>query len=388
MAVPEEMREIEKGIDSAIESKPIWQCPRSVLLRRFLEYYRDSIRLLQSLAVMGAQTRREIAVKGALGLERDLRAGVWRCLLWAMQIASESGKRPMPTDEEIIAMSDVGRDYEVVVDFLKVGKHGLVDIAVNRRKRIITIYEGGDLTGADWALIEHEQATAPSYSHVDLTADTDRLTGRWTAGAFRATVGQIRDLALKESDNLEMRLDAKSVPVAPLPTIIEVPDFSDRMEQAVIEDLTLTPSIAMGPDKWNLYAWLDTPLVEIGEKRFGVSDMLIALGTDVGYDHMLRLAARVDPKQYSKVSGLREERMMEACREELEKKGWDVRTSAKLSGFGFEAIKDHVAFYPSKMEACYVDDEMVSSQPGDFYGGWITKDIVGPFKGEPGTGFW
>jgi uncharacterized protein (DUF427 family) len=54
----------------------------------------------------------------------------------------------------------------------------------------------------------------------------------------------------------------------------------------------------------------------------------------------------------------------------------------------FEAIKDHVAFYPSKMDACYVDDEMVSAQPGDFYGGWITKDVVGPFKGEPGTSFW
>jgi uncharacterized protein (DUF427 family) len=54
----------------------------------------------------------------------------------------------------------------------------------------------------------------------------------------------------------------------------------------------------------------------------------------------------------------------------------------------FEAIKDHIAFYPSKMDACYVEDEMVSAQPGDFYGGWITKDIVGPFKGQPGTGFW
>ncbi len=54
----------------------------------------------------------------------------------------------------------------------------------------------------------------------------------------------------------------------------------------------------------------------------------------------------------------------------------------------FEAIKDYVAFYPSKMDACYVGDELVSAQQGDFYGGWITKDIVGPFKGEPGTGFW
>ena len=55
---------------------------------------------------------------------------------------------------------------------------------------------------------------------------------------------------------------------------------------------------------------------------------------------------------------------------------------------GFAGIKNYVAFYPSKMEACYVDDELVRSQAGDFYGGWITAEIVGPFKGGPGTRGW
>lgn len=54
----------------------------------------------------------------------------------------------------------------------------------------------------------------------------------------------------------------------------------------------------------------------------------------------------------------------------------------------FAAIKDYVAFYPSKMDACDIDGELVRSQPGDFYGGWITSEIVGPFKGEPGTEGW
>jgi len=54
----------------------------------------------------------------------------------------------------------------------------------------------------------------------------------------------------------------------------------------------------------------------------------------------------------------------------------------------FEQIKGYVAFYPSLMAACYVDGERVQAQAGDFYGGWITKDIVGPFKGEPGTMWW
>jgi uncharacterized protein (DUF427 family) len=54
----------------------------------------------------------------------------------------------------------------------------------------------------------------------------------------------------------------------------------------------------------------------------------------------------------------------------------------------FESIKDHFAFYAGPMDACYVGGERVVPQPGGFYGGWITKDIVGPFKGEPGTLGW
>ncbi len=54
----------------------------------------------------------------------------------------------------------------------------------------------------------------------------------------------------------------------------------------------------------------------------------------------------------------------------------------------FTAITDHLAFYPSRVAACYVDDERARAQDGDFYGGWITDDIAGPFKGGPGTRGW
>ena len=54
----------------------------------------------------------------------------------------------------------------------------------------------------------------------------------------------------------------------------------------------------------------------------------------------------------------------------------------------FAPIRDHVAFYAQHMEACFVGDERVQTQEGDFYGGWITSKIVGPFKGAPGTRFW
>lgn len=54
----------------------------------------------------------------------------------------------------------------------------------------------------------------------------------------------------------------------------------------------------------------------------------------------------------------------------------------------FAAIKNYVAFYAAPMDGCYVDGEKVTPQPGSFYGGWITQDIVGPFKGEPGSWGW
>ncbi len=49
---------------------------------------------------------------------------------------------------------------------------------------------------------------------------------------------------------------------------------------------------------------------------------------------------------------------------------------------------DHVALYPGAVDACFVDDERVRGQEGDFYGGWITDEIVGPFKGPVGTWGW
>ena len=55
---------------------------------------------------------------------------------------------------------------------------------------------------------------------------------------------------------------------------------------------------------------------------------------------------------------------------------------------GFESIANHVAFYAGRMDECTVNGEVVQSQAGGFYGGWITSDIEGPFKGEPGTSGW
>ncbi len=55
---------------------------------------------------------------------------------------------------------------------------------------------------------------------------------------------------------------------------------------------------------------------------------------------------------------------------------------------GFGPLVNHVAFYPARMDSCRLAGELVEAQPGDFYGGWRTSKVVGPFKGAAGTWGW
>lgn len=54
----------------------------------------------------------------------------------------------------------------------------------------------------------------------------------------------------------------------------------------------------------------------------------------------------------------------------------------------YAAIAGHLAFYPQRVDACFVDDEQVQANEGDFYGGWVTSKVVGPFKGGAGSWGW
>ena len=64
--------------------------------------------------------------------------------------------------------------------------------------------------------------------------------------------------------------------------------------------------------------------------------------------------------------------------------GWTFTEPSR----GYEALRDHIAFYPGRLDAAWLDDERVQTQDGDFYGGWITHDLIGPFKGAAGTLGW
>jgi uncharacterized protein (DUF427 family) len=66
----------------------------------------------------------------------------------------------------------------------------------------------------------------------------------------------------------------------------------------------------------------------------------------------------------------------------------DIGWSYPAPTTAYSILRDHIAFYAAPFDACLVDDVAAVPQPGGFYGGWITPDVVGPFKGIPGSHFW
>lgn len=70
--------------------------------------------------------------------------------------------------------------------------------------------------------------------------------------------------------------------------------------------------------------------------------------------------------------------------ERLDRVGWSYPDPTPP----FRVLANHIAFYPAQFERIMLDGEIVTPQPGEFYGGWITSRVVGPFKGVPGSRFW
>ncbi len=67
---------------------------------------------------------------------------------------------------------------------------------------------------------------------------------------------------------------------------------------------------------------------------------------------------------------------------------WDYPRPPRLELTRYETIHNYIAFYPQFVDHCLVDGQVATPMPGGFYGGWITRDVVGPFKGAPGTLGW
>jgi uncharacterized protein (DUF427 family) len=92
----------------------------------------------------------------------------------------------------------------------------------------------------------------------------------------------------------------------------------------------------------------------------------------------------VDGQTYCEFKGAASYFDLVVGNERIPRAAWTFENPNK----GYEAIANKVALYANKVDQCTVGDELVQAQEGDFYGGWITSNIVGPFKGAPGTMGW
>lgn len=332
MPVPAEMRAAETEIDRSIAALPIWKTPQETLLRMILEFYRDAIEMVFLRTAFGHQVGDSATIESSLGQEQYLHGGVLQALKWTMEFSPLCEDGPSPDAEVVHELIGLGHRYELLVDVLKMANHDRVTTAVNDAGRTITVYEGGDLTGADAQLIAYQHSTLPLYAQTPLIADDDQLTAKWTAGDFRRLANLLAAWATDlENEQVVMTLGGKETPLLNRPVVLEIKDTHESAQQAVLEDLTLTLEKAANSSKWRLTSWRDIPLVMVGSRRLAVSNIVKSLAGRACDDYMLRVAARVDSNQYSKVSGLRENRMIELCRATLETHGWAVRPRLKLT---------------------------------------------------------
>lgn len=327
MPVDQSVRDVEKEIDDKIRDLPIWRTPRDTLLRAVLDYYRDSIEVIYAHMASKVQLggfQGDDDFLTYIAIERDLHAGILQVLKWALAWAP-AGNGEKELDAEVIMNAiQLGTAYEVFVDLLKTAENGLIALRLDRASNTITAFEGGDLTGADALMIRRQQLTNPFRTHTSLTEDDDQLTSRWKAGDYRRLVERLASLAASLENEVISTFGGRETPLFSQPTLFTVPAVDDAAEQQVLHDLTLTPDKIVGSGTWRLTSWLEVPLVQVGDERFGVSNLVKTLAM-AGDDYMLRLAQRVDTAQYTRVSQLREARMVNICQGALKAEGWMVQ---------------------------------------------------------------
>ena len=104
------------------------------------------------------------------------------------------------------------------------------------------------------------------------------------------------------------------------------------------------------------------------------------------------------PPDTVRVDCLRPSKNTSLCEWKGEARYWSIQVGRHVSENAawsypepepdFAPIRDHLAFFAGRVDACYLGSERVEPQPGGFYGGWVTANIVGPIKGGPGTEHW
>ena len=328
VAVSEVMRAVEVQIDSEIRSLPIWKGNLSRVLESIMGLYRDAIELTFVRSLDAKLFQNDVDLHAQLVREDRARIGILWVLKWATAYCHRATSNHTISPDDLISAFFLGDAYDVLVDVLKYANLGLVELSVNRESKEITCYEGQNLTGIDAEIVKYQQTIGPTHVHAALTADTDQLTTNWDAGDYRRIVRNLAKFAAAQENRIGLhpevaeQLGAQDVFVDQ-PTLVWL-DRPRREEDAQLFDSLTVPSKISDEFMWGARSLLETPIVPIGSRFCALSSDLKAIS--LMDDYMLRLAARLDEKQYSSVSGRREGRMASACRDAFQKSNgsWTV----------------------------------------------------------------
>ena len=327
-----DVRQVESEIDGCIQRMPVWSVKRDVLLRRLMTIWRDGLEVVHLKFVHAEMFQVEGNVESAVALEHLMATGVYRALKWAMEFAHDDGTGEV-SDKVLVdlVMNIAGGPYQVLVDALKLGAYDKAEFSVDQEGKTLTIYEGGDVSGHDAAIVQYNRVTIAFHQQSPLVDDADQLTTLWTAGEYRQYWRWLRPIA--EAAETET-IVGQAGPLAPMqeimkrPVVFEVPKPPAPLAK-VHQDLILTPSKMRSAMKWKIDSWHDCPLVQIGDGVSGVSGAILTLAASD--DYMLRIAAMNDPAQYERVSGLREARMIALCKQAFQEAGWIFTAHYRLA---------------------------------------------------------
>ena len=182
-----DVRQVEGEIDSCIQRLPIWNVKREVLLRHLMKFWRDGLELVHLKYAHAAMFQVEEDLQSSLAAEHLISTEAYQAIKWAMEYARDDGLEGISDKALIDVVMTVPVPYTLFGDALKLGLHDRAEFSVDQDSKILTIYEGGNVSGHDSAIVRRDHTTVPFHKQSPLVDDADQLTTRWTAGGIGNT---------------------------------------------------------------------------------------------------------------------------------------------------------------------------------------------------------
>ena len=250
-----DVRQVEAEIDSCIRRMPIWNVKREVLLQHLMTIWRDGLELVHLRYAHAAIFQVEEGLQSSLATEHLISTGAYQAIKWAMEYARDDGLEEVSDKALIDVVMTVPVPYMLLVDALKLGAHDRAEFSVDQDSKILTIYEGGNVSGHDSAIVRRDHTTVPFHKQSPLVDDADQLTTRWTAGEYRQYWHWLRSIAERAQTETIM---AQAGPLAP--------DARDHEKVCRGRDPLPARSVGAGPGGFDAYSRKSAKLSEMEDR--------------------------------------------------------------------------------------------------------------------------